>query len=211
MNTKVNIPDLIDNKGKTATTDHDKAEMLVNFFTNVFTKENTENVPTFKNKSYHNILSNIEIKTEEVRKKLSNLNPCKSAGPDGIHSRILKELSDELALPLSIIYSKSLKEGNPKGWKDAEIHAKHKKDRKDEPGNYRPISLTSIVCKIMESIIRDRILNHLTENNLTNERQHGFVPGKSCFTNLLNIMDAWTKAIDNRMNIDNLLRILQSF
>ena len=51
MNTKVNIPDLIDNKGKTATTDYDKAEILVNFFINVFTKENKENRRSITNSS----------------------------------------------------------------------------------------------------------------------------------------------------------------
>jgi hypothetical protein len=72
-----------------------------------------------------------------------------------------------------------------------------KKGTKCDPGNYRPVSLTNFPCKIMESIIKDRIMNHLLANNLIKESQHGFMPGGSCTTNLVDFMDFVTKAVDN--------------
>ena len=74
-------------------------------------------------------------------------------GPDGIPAIILKELCEELCLPMSIIFNKSISTGEiPKEWKVAEVTAIFKKGNKQEPGNYRPVSLTSISCKILESI-----------------------------------------------------------
>ena len=66
------------------------------------------------------------------------------------------------------------------------------------PGNYRPISLTSVPCKLMERIIRDAIVKHMTDNNLFSKAQHGFIKGKSCVTFLENI----TQAIDNEEDVD---------
>ena len=71
-----------------------------------------------------------------------------------------------------------------------------------DPGNYRPVSLTCIVCKIMESLIRDKILDHLTENELIRASQHGFTIGKSCQTNLLEYMNTLTRLVDEGYNID---------
>ncbi len=70
------------------------------------------------------------------------------------------------------------------------------------PGNYRPVSLTSIPCKIMESIIKDCIMGHLLDNELIQESQHGFMPGKSCATNLVEFMDFVTKAVDEGKPVD---------
>ena len=74
-----------------------------------------------------------------------------------------------------------------------------------EPSNYRPISLTSIVCKLMERIIRDEIMNHLVLNKLIVNEQHGFVYRKNCTTNLLETIDLVTKALADGYNIDELL------
>ncbi len=63
------------------------------------------------------------------------------------------------------------------------------KGTKGDPGNYRPVSLTSLPCNVMESILKDGIMNHLMENNLIKELQHGFMLGQSCATNLVKFMD----------------------
>ena len=103
----------------------------------------------------------------------------KSAGPDGIHPRVLKETAD------AIIFNKSLNEGKiPHAWKEAHITALHKKHSKKKAENYRPISLTSICCKILESIIRDKIIDYMIVNKLFADQQHGFVPNRSCMTTL---------------------------
>jgi hypothetical protein len=90
----------------------------------------------------------------------------------------------------------------PEDWRTANVTPIHKKGTKGDPGNYRPVSLTSIPCKIMESIIKDRIMGHLLDNELIQESQHGFMPGKSCATNLVEFMDFVTKAVDEGKPVD---------
>ena len=89
-------------------------------------------------------------------------------------------MSNELSLPLSLIFSKSFSTGElPQDWKDVIITLLHKKGEKEFASNYRPISLTSIVCKVMESITKDDILAYMVSNKLLTNLQHGFVPGKN--------------------------------
>jgi len=112
--------------------------------------------------------------------------PCRSPGTDGITSTILKELKNSICKPLAIVFNKSLNEGYvPEDWRLANVTPIFKKGVKCKPENYRPISLTSLVCKTMESILRDKIVDHLQKNNLINPSQHGFMKQKSCLTNLL--------------------------
>jgi hypothetical protein len=73
-----------------------------------------------------------------------------------------------------------------------------KKGSKADPGNYRPVSLTSVCCRILETLVRDGIMSHLESNNLIRQEQHGlhgFLPGKSCCTNLLEFMEKVTSAV----------------
>ena len=69
-------------------------------------------------------------------------------------------------------------------------------------GNYRPVSITSVICKMMEAIIRDHIIDYMVSKNYIADEQHGFVPGRECMTNLLQAMDDWTKAIELGHNIN---------
>ena len=131
-----------------------------------------------------------------VLKKLKNLDQSKSAGHDEWHPFFLKSLSEALSLPLSILFNKSLKEGAHSSWKIAIITPIYKKGNKSDPGNYRPVSLTSVISKTMESILRDVILNHLVENNVLSDGQHGFVPGRDCMTQLLLCLEDWTSIFD---------------
>ena len=81
-------------------------------------------------------------------------------------------------------------------WKCANITAIHKKDSKKIAGNYRPISLTSVVCKIMETLIRDSLMDYLKRNNILSRLQFGFVSGRSTVLQLLKVMDHWTETLD---------------
>src|SRR5665811_1285256 len=102
------------------------------------------------------------ITPELVLKKLEKLNVNKCPGLDGIHPRMLFELKNEIAAPLSVLFSASLEFGIvPADWKDAGVTPLFKKGKKSNTENYRPISLTSLVCKILESLIKDSILGHL--------------------------------------------------
>ena len=127
----------------------------------------------------------------------------KSPGGDNIHPKLLFELRVVLAEPIAKLFNKSLSTGEvPTDWKDATITALFKKGNRSEPGNYRPVSLTSILCKILESIIKDKIVDHLQVFNLINESQHGFMKGRSCLTNLLEYLETVTKLLDEGVPVD---------
>eukprot|EP00112_Aurelia_sp_Birch-Aquarium-sp1_P026292 Seg924.11 transcript_id=Seg924.11/GoldUCD/mRNA.D3Y31 product="LINE-1 reverse transcriptase" protein_id=Seg924.11/GoldUCD/D3Y31 len=118
-----------------------------------------------------------------------------------MHPRVLKELSEELATPLTLLFNKSLLENKlPVGWKDAQITPIHKKGKKFETGNYRPVSLTSVVCKILESFVREAVLDHMKE--ILHVCQHGFIQKRSCATRLLEFLDYWTSILDDGYALD---------
>lgn len=178
-------------------TDKEKTEVLSEFFTSVFTKEPEGQIPKLKNEASKYQIQKLTITEEIVGKKLKNLNPNKSPGMDEIHPRILKELAEILKAPLCDIYSKSLNEGKlPQQWKAANISAIFKKGKKKQPNNYRPVSLTSVPCKIMESIIRDHIKEHMKNNKLFSPKQFGFIEGRSTSLQLLVTLEEWTKILD---------------
>ena len=113
--------------------------------------------------------------TEIVRDQLYQLNVHKSMGPDGIHPRVLKELADVMAGPLSIIYQRSWEsEEVLADWKPANVIPIYKKGVREDPGNYRPVSLTSVPGKIMEKIILGAIERHLRKNTVIRHSQHRF-------------------------------------
>uniref|UniRef100_A0A8B9CM06 Reverse transcriptase domain-containing protein n=1 Tax=Anser brachyrhynchus TaxID=132585 RepID=A0A8B9CM06_9AVES len=106
-------------------------------------------------------------------------------GLDGIHPRVLRELADIIAGPLSIIFQRSWEPGEvPVNWKLANVPI-FKKGKKKDPGNYRPVSLTSVPGKIMEKIIPEVIEANLGDNAVVGPSQHGFMRGRSCLTNLI--------------------------
>ena len=87
-------------------------------------------------------------------------------------------------------------------FRDGNICPLFKKGKKEAPGNYRPVSLTSVVGKVLESIIKDELTSHLEANNILIPQQHGFRSGKSCTTNLLEYLNQVTEMIDNREPVD---------
>ena len=136
---------------------------------------------------------------------LLNVNPNKSPGPDGIHPKALKELAEILAKPLTIIFNTSIQTGIvPDLWKIGNIIALFKKGDKSDPGNYRPVSLTSVVGKLMEKIVRKVIVNHMIKNDLYSKKQFGFISGRSTTLQLLLVMEEWTEILDKGGAIDTI-------
>jgi hypothetical protein len=121
-----------------------------------------------------------------VRVALARLRKS-AAGPDGIPSVFFKSLAYWLAVPLCIVYQQSLHyRCIPDEWRLAKVIALYKgKGDRSLPASYRPISLTSVACKVMERLVVDQLRKHLSDNNLICTQQHGFVPNRSTSTNLL--------------------------
>ena len=135
--------------------------------------------------------------------KLSTLKDNKAPGLDSIHSYVLKACAHTLCTPLTMLFHQSLTSGDlPCEWKKAHVIPVYKKGSKFKATNYRPISLTSTVVKILESIIRTELFDFLLENNILNHQQHGFVCNKSCLTNLLETFEDWTSAVDQGYGVD---------
>ena len=125
-----------------------------------------------------------------MKRLIKKLKIDKSVGPDEIHPRILIELSDIISEPLALLMNKTLEEGHlPKDWRNAFISAIFKKGARNRAENYRPISLTSIVCKLMESLIKEHVIKHLIDNKLISLKQFGFISGRSTVTQLLHYLD----------------------
>jgi len=135
--------------------------------------------------------------------KIRALKPQSAPGPDGITPKLLQNATDELVKPLKILFEKTLNTGEvPLDWKHANVTPIHKKGPKGEASNYRPASLTSIPCKIFESILKDSLMKHLDSNQLIKPSQHGFTKGKSCTTNLVIFLDKLTAIIDKGIPAD---------
>jgi hypothetical protein len=204
---KEKVGPLKDNAGNVVNDDKLSADLLNNYFTTVFTHENVSNIPEpdviFTRSIISEGLGKIIINEEVVYSKLVNLNANKSPGVDGLHPKFLYELRDELVKPLSKLFVMSLELGKiPQDWKDANITPLFKKGSKSKAENYRPISLTSVVGKLLESIIKDNLLNHLEKYKLLRDSQHGFRKGRSCLTNLLEFMEDVTRYLDAGDSVD---------
>ena len=129
----------------------------------------------------------------------------KAPGDDGLVPMFLKNVVSEICYPLAeiLIFNSSLNEGVvPLDWRIANVTPIYKKGSRQESGNYRPISLTSQIGKLLESIIRDEIVIHLKSRKLTGDTQHGFTQKCSCLTNLLEFMEIITQHVDDGHPVD---------
>ena len=193
---KDSILRVTNNVGLLTDNDSDTANVVNETFTSVFTKENPNGaLPTTDYNYSGTFLTFIDITEEMVMKVLDRLDVNKSAGPDGITNRLLKMCKDALVKPLTKIFRKSIEMGIvPSAWKEANVSPLFKKGIKTDPLNYRPVSLTSVVGKVFETIVRDALVKHVTENSIIKIQQHGFMKKKSTLTNLLEYLEALTFA-----------------
>ena len=182
-----------------------KAEALSEQYKSIFTEEDQSNMPS-KGPSNFSTMPGIEISTNGVEKLLNALNPKKAVGPDQVSTRMLKNFASILAPVLKEIFTQSLQTGDvPMDWKTANITAIFKKGERSDPGNYRPVSLTSVTCKMMEHILASNIRQHLDDNNILSKTQHGFRKKHSCKTQLLTTVEDLASSLDAREQVDCLI------
>ena len=182
-----------------------KAAVLSDQFRSVFTLEDTSNVPNLDGNTFAP-MSAISISSRGIQAQLDNLDPNKAQGPDKIAPFVLKNCAAEIAPMLEIIFNQSLNTGVlPSDWLTANICPVFKKGSRNIPSNYRPISLTSSCCKIMEHIIFHAIMEHVQHNNILIDNQHGFRSGHSCQTQLISLVEDLSYAMDSGFQTDVIL------
>ena len=176
----------------------DKADILGRQYESVYTHEDVSSIPKPVGEPFPP-MKELQISDEVVTKLLRKVNPNKASSPDSILVRILKELADEIAPLLTIIFNKSLEQGEvPADWRKANV----KKGNKYEPSNYQPVSLTSLCCKLQEHILVSNILSHLEEHAVLMDCQHGFRARRSCETQLIGLYHDLAQSLDKKKQTD---------
>ena len=141
-------------QGIIAIEDKDKANVLADFYSSVFTNEPSGAIPNPKPQHITSVLHKSIFTEEKIKKKLLALKTAKSPGPDKIHPRVLKEVATAIAKPLYWIFSSTMEKRKlPTIFKRANVSPIFKKGNRQLATNYRPVSLTCISCKLQESMI----------------------------------------------------------
>ena len=206
QNVRDRVGPLEDNAGNKITQGILMAEELNMHFSSVFTREDTSSLPVPETKfegSEGERLGQLVVTPDVVANKINNMKENKSPGVDGIAPKILKETVEQICTPLARVFNMSLQEGIvPLEWKEANIIPLFKKGSRNKSVNYRPVSLTSVICKVLETIIRDHMMDFLIKHKLINPSQHGFLKARSCLTNLLCFLEEITKWVDDESPVD---------
>ena len=182
-------------------------QMLVEQYREQFTENTMENNKEEIDRLLNNVmeedLTDINITEKDIIDAINEVNEKSSAGPDEVPAVFLKMTKEAIAKPLKILFRKSMDEGViPDIFKLANITPIHKGGAKTKPEQYRPVSLTSHIMKIFERIIKKQLLSHLVKNNLINEKQYGFIPGRSTQSQLLAHYKDIFEAMENGVRVD---------
>ena len=203
---KTCVPFLSKGDGSKTQSASESAEVLANAFSSVFVNEPLGPLPKpreYSDKSTEATLDEIFFSPEDVKKELSGLNVFKSFGPDKVHPKLLKSLASDNGFVEAVtqLFTKCSETSViPSIWKEASVVALFKSGKKSEALNYRPVSLTCIICKVYEQLIRTQIVGFLEEK--ITKHQHGFVNGKSCLTNLLETFDSIFSILEEGAPVD---------
>ena len=148
------------------------------------------------------VLEQLYFNENEVEDILSILDISKAIGPDSINPRLLKEGCGILKSPLCRLFNMSIELGIfPNAWKLANVTPVFKKDCPSNVSNYRPISLISVLGKVMERCVYKHIYNFLAQNNVLTSNQSGFTPGDSAINQLIYMTNEFGRALDEGKEI----------
>ena len=190
-------------QGRIAENPQEKAEVLLKAFQGFHQGDDGHDPRHIARPEIANEMEPIRTTVGEVRKRIQQLQLGKAPGPDGIHPEFIKHLAEIVAQPMVALFNQSLVEGClPAEWKVAKVAPIHKGGDRGSTTNYRPVSLTAISLKILERVIRDKLVEHLTSNGLLSAAQHGFRKRKSCTTNLLCFLDEITESLDRGEQVE---------
>ena len=182
-----------------------KVEILYQQFSSVFTRDDDSSTRLKVNSPYPE-MPDIRINKKGVQKLLKDLNPYKATGPDEVPSRILKIGAEELSTALVILNKLSIDVGEvPQEWRDANVVPIFKKGDRHQPSNYRPVSLTSVVCKVLEHIVHSNIMSHYDRWNILCDSQHGFRKHHLCETQLIETIDGVARHLSDGNQVDVIL------
>ena len=174
-------------------------------FSSVFTQEDVSELPDL-GQSRTPTPPPIKVNTKGVLKLLKDVKPHKATGPDNIPGRFLKEAAEELAPGLAHLFQISIDNGKiPLDWKSALVSPVFKKGDRSSPSNYKPILLTSIVCKTLGHVIHSSVISHFERNNILTDCGHGFRERRSCETQLILTIDDLVRGLNDKQQIDAIL------
>lgn len=203
LNTKVSVPLLHDPDGRVCSDNEQVAALFARSFSAVYSNEPPGECPEVLTPRNAASLQHVDFPPHEIEHLLRNIDGSTSPGLDGLAASVLKRCATALSAPLSLLYKASFTQGVlPQSWLDASVTPIFKKGDKLNPENYRPISLVPIVAKIAERVILNRLLPFMLDSGVIPGQQHGFIPGRSVLTNLLQCMDSWTKSLDKGIPVD---------
>ena len=148
-------------------------------------------------------MEDITVSSEGVDEQLKNIKPHKAAGPDDIPLMLQMEAAEEIAPAITQRFKAFLNQGNtPSTWRMAHVVPLFKKGSKSDVGNYRPISLSSVLCKLCEHNRHSTILTHLTNHKILSDAQHGIRKRRSCDVQLLLALNDFARGVFDKSQAD---------
>ena len=189
--------------GKTITNIVEKTNLFNNFFASQCTPlENTSKLPPLLMKTDKR-LNTMSFKDSDITSIIKSLKPTKAHDADDISIRMIQLCDDSVTLPLTLIFKFFLMNGTFRDtWKMTNIIPVHKKEEINIVKNCRPISILPIFAKVFEKVLFNSLFAHFHDNYLFTKCQSGFMPGNSCISQLLSIVDEIQSSFDSNPPVD---------
>ena len=201
LKTSHSVPPLLSKDGNLIFSEREKANYLNSSFQSYFTEDDNEPFVSSFN-SLHMLMPHFEIFSEDIFNACAEMKNKVSRTPEGIPTFFIKKIISALVVPLCLIYNYSLQWNSiPLQWKRGYVVPIFKKGDRRDPNNFRPVSLTSSFCRLLEAIISKKILHHLLLNNLVSSSQFGFLPHRSSCGQLLSCLDKWYVSFFSNQNM----------